>query len=137
MNVSLDPAFDRLFDLPEHFSYNGWDRVQWNMSPEQVSLAYPEARDLGRTLRLTGEVTYGRPYYLDFGFDQSRRLTSVTLSYRGQGTAADYAHLVTRLTRKFGRADRTTPFSATWTSRGQSDIAATRKTPTGIIFTRV
>ncbi len=135
MNASLDPAYNRLFDLPQHFSYNGWGRVQWNMSPEQVSLRYPEVQDLGRTLRLT--VTSGRAYNLDFGFDQSRRLTSVTLSWRGQGTAADYAYLVTRLTKKFGRADQTTPSSATWTNQGQSDISASKITPTSIIFTRV
>jgi hypothetical protein len=137
MSLSLDPAFNRLFDLPQHYSYNGWDRVTWNMSPEQVKLRYPEALDLGRTLRLEGEVTYGRPYYLDFQFDQSRRLTSVRLSYRGQGAAADYAHLVSRLTKKFGQADQTTATSKTWSAQGRSGVSASKMTPTSIIFTRI
>ncbi|MBU0514338.1 MAG: hypothetical protein KJ621_06150 [Proteobacteria bacterium] len=137
MSVQLDPAFDRLFDLPANFTYNGWDRVTWNMTPEQVKLHYPQAQEMGRTLRLEGQVTYGRPYYLDFGFDQHRRLTSVKLAWRGQGTAADYAHLARRLQNKFGRADQTTPTSMTWTNQGKSSIAAFKPTPTSIIFTRV
>lgn len=137
MSVSLDPAFNRLFDLPANFAYNGWDRVTWNMTAEQVQLRYPQARALGRTLRLEGQATYGRAFYLDFGFDQNRRLTSVTLSWRGQGASADYAHLARRLQTKFGRADQTTSTSMTWTNRGQSTITASKPTPTSIIFTRV
>lgn len=137
MSVSLDPGFNRLFDLPANFAYNGWDRVTWNMTLDQVHIRYPEAQNLGRTLRLEGAATCGRAFYLDFGFDRNRRLTSVTLSWRGQGAPGDYAHVVSRLNRKFGRADQTTSTSMTWTNRGQSTITASKPIPTSIIFTRV
>lgn len=111
------PATSDKVPSPAWRSTDGFQKVKWGMSSEEVQAAYPTAtpeRGLAsKTELLARSEVAGMPALITFVFQQ-RRLVKVHLTFAGVdktkgGALAAYRGLQRTLASKYGRFDESTP----------------------------
>jgi hypothetical protein len=120
--LELIPGLNRLFEgySPESIS-SRWNGLTWGQDFGQVQRYFPKAAEEGGALKLSseeGEVK--KAWTLTFGFNSSRQLSSVSLSYAGGSETADFAELSQAISQRLGAPAQSTGNSQTWYSSGAS-----------------
>ncbi len=129
--AELAPGLNRFFQgVSPQQSLAGWERVRWGMGFDEVQRYYPEAQanQAQTSLKLTGSDVQ-LPWSISFGFDSSRQLESVSLSFAGSREIKDFATLRDELNRRLGPPVSSTETSATW-RRDDSEVSLS-KAPDG------
>ena len=120
--LELIPGLNRFLDgLGPGVLSTGWSGLNWDEDFSQVQRRFPDSLESGASLKLSskqGEVQ--KAWSITFGFNSSRQLNSVTLSFAGSRETADFAKISAELSRRFGAPVQNTETSQTWRKSGAS-----------------
>ncbi len=125
----LVPGVVRFFrGLDHQLPLQGWQRVKWGQSYDDVKRYFPQARASGdyELVLEPAQGTVDRPYQITLAFDLNHQLESVTLSFAGSRETADFAELSQRLNYWLGAPVSSTDTSTTWqrdTSQAELSMA--------------
>ena len=122
----LIPGLHAFFsNLDQRSSWDGWGSVSWGDYFDDVARLYPDAVQSGSSLVLQGSGA-DKLYTITFGFDASRNLSSVALSFEGGTETSDFAAISRQFTNRLGKASQSTWTSQTWTKDSTSATASSR-----------
>ncbi|MCB2188372.1 MAG: hypothetical protein KQJ78_18280 [Deltaproteobacteria bacterium] len=98
---------------------SGWGRLAWGDDWATVRRNYPDLQETSPA-RLTSfsPMPQARTWRLDFGFNATHNLTSITLTFGGGRETADYAYISQELSARYGAPVASTATSATWEMTG-------------------
>ncbi|MGD8561657.1 MAG: hypothetical protein PVG03_03950 [Desulfarculaceae bacterium] len=111
----------------------GWGRVRWGQSFDAVKLNYPQAVENNGKLTLSSEDPSQRHWSLDFGFDSSHRLSSVSLTFAGGEETADFADINREITRRLGPPAQTSSSGNIWL-RDDTQVSLSRLPEGGLVL---
>ena len=114
----------------------GWGLVGWGASQEDMARIYTGSVDNEGSLVVSGQDYQKRQYSISFGFNSSRQLNSVTLSFAGGQELADFKPISERIIARFGGPDQVTTTSATWTS-GDNEFNLSKSPGGGLVLSSI
>ena len=127
--LKLVPGLSRLLagmSTPGSQDIDGWGRLGWGMAYDQVKTRYTQAVEDGPDLKITSTKGGQRKgWSLTFGFDDGRRLDSVTLRFEGGSELSDFSKISRELSARLGAPASTTQTSATWNQGGNTYVLST------------
>lgn len=111
----------------------GWDLVDWDTSYEDVARIYADSVDSEGSLVISGGEYEARQWSITFGFDSTRQLSSVTLSFEGAQGKADFRQISRQVIRRLGMPGETTANTSVWT-KGGNEFAASKSPAGGLVL---
>lgn len=133
----LTPGLNRFFSgIDTQGRMDGWGRLRWSMSYQDVQRNYPQAQAAAGKLVMASADPQARHFQLSFSFDSSRNLQSVTLSFGGSSETADFAEMSQAITQRLGSPAASTETSTTW-QRGDSSLTLSRAPNGGVVLSEI